>query len=340
MKRLFATVVGLMVIARLVGGAWAQEPVKAILTSPPLVPPPVDRAGPAKVVVELTTKEAKGTLASGVEYTFWTFGGTVPGPFIRVRVGDTVQIRLKNDKASLNWHSIDLHAVTGPGGGATVTQVGPGEERVFEWKALNPGLYVYHCATPHIPVHVANGMYGLILVEPERGLPRVDREYYVMQGEFYTQGRTLESGHQPFDPEKARNERPEYVVFNGRVGSLLNEGALKAKVGETVRLFVGNGGPNLVSSFHVIGEIFDVVYPEGAVGSAPSRNVQTTLIPVGGSAIVEFKVEVPGRYLLVDHSLFRALEKGALGSLVVTGADAPEIFKSLSPAAPGGTGGH
>lgn len=340
MKRVVATVVGLAVAALVTSSTWAQMPIKAVLTSPPLVPPPIDRAGAAKVVVELTTTETKGSLANDVEYTFWTFGGTVPGPFIRVRVGDTVELHLKNDTASLNWHSIDLHAVTGPGGGATVTQVGPDEERIFEWKALNPGLYVYHCATPHIPVHVANGMYGLILVEPERGLPRVDREYYVMQGEFYTAGRTLESGYQPFHPEKARDERPEYVVFNGRIGSLLNEGALTAKVGETVRLFVGNGGPNLASSFHVIGEIFDAVYPEGAVGSGPNRNVQTTLIPAGGSAIVEFKLEVPGRYLLVDHSLFRALEKGAVGSLVVTGADAPGIFKTPTPTAGGGTGGH
>lgn len=340
MKRALTSLTAMAAAVLFVGGAWAQAPVKAIVTSPPLVPPPIDRAGPAKVIVELTTTEAKGTLANDVEYTFWTFGGTVPGPFIRVRVGDTVQLRLKNDKASLNWHSVDLHAVTGPGGGAAVTQVGPDEERVFEWKALNPGLYVYHCATPHIPVHVANGMYGLILVEPEGGLPGVDREYYVMQGEFYTEGRTMESGYQPFDPNKARDERPDYVVFNGRFGSLLNDGALKAKVGETVRLYVGNGGPNLISSFHVIGEVFDAVYPEGAVGSAPNKNIQTTLIPAGGAAIVEFKVEVPGRYLLVDHSLFRALEKGAVGSLVVTGPEAPEVFKKLTPTAGGGTGGH
>ncbi len=340
MKRAFTGLVAGTIVVLIASSAWAQTPAKAILTSPPFVPPPIDRAGTAKVIVELTTTEVKGALANDVEYTFWTFGGTVPGPFIRVRVGDTVQIRLKNAKESLNAHSIDLHAVTGPGGGAVLTQVGPNEERVFEWKALNPGLYVYHCATPHIPVHVANGMYGLILVEQERGLPRVDREYYVMQGEFYTEGRTLESGYQPFDPEKARNERPEYVVFNGRVGSLLNGGALTAKVGETVRLFVGNGGPNLVSSFHVIGAVFDRVYPEGAVGSAPNRNIQTTLIPAGGAAIVEFAVKVPGRYLLVDHSLFRALEKGALGSLVVTGPDAPEIFKALTPSPASGTGGH
>jgi len=304
---------------------------KAILVAPPLVPPPVDRPGNARVVVELETTERTGVLASGVEYTFWTFGGTVPGPFLRVRVGDTVEIRLRNAPTALNAHSIDLHAVNGPGGGATVTQIGPGEQATFEWKALNPGLYVYHCATPHIPWHVANGMYGLILVEPAEGLPRVDREYYVMQGEFYTRGRTMAPGHQPFDPAKARDERPEYVLFNGRMGALLGEGALRARVGETVRLFVGNGGPNLISSFHVIGEVFDVVYPEAGLGRAPNRNVQTTMIPAGGAAIVEFRVDHPGRYLLVDHSLSRALDKGALGSLEVTGAERPEIFRALAP---------
>jgi nitrite reductase (NO-forming) len=314
--------------------------VSAILTTAPRVPPPVDRPGNAKVIVNLETTEAKGALADGVEYTFWTFGGTVPGPFVRVRVGDVVQIRLKNSAKSMHPHSIDLHAVTGPGGGAAVTQLGPGQEGAFEFKALNPGLYVYHCATPSVPEHIANGMYGLIFVEPGNGLPRVDREYYVMQGEFYTKGRTLAPGLQPIDRAKLTAERPEYVVFNGRMGALLDEGAVKANVGETVRLFVGNGGPNLISSFHVIGEIFDAVYTEGAVGgSGPARNVQTTLVPAGGAAIVEMQVQAPGRFLLVDHSIVRAMEKGALGVLEVAGAEQPEIFKILKPGTHG-SGGH
>jgi nitrite reductase (NO-forming) len=318
----------------------ALPEVKAILTSAPVVPPPVDRPGNAKVIVDLETTETKGTLADGVQYTFWTFGGTVPGPFVRVRVGDVVQIRLKNAEKSVHPHSIDLHAVTGPGGGAAVTQLGPGQEGAFEFKALNPGIYVYHCATPSVPAHIANGMYGLILVEPEKGLPRVDREYYVMQGEFYTKGKTLAPGHQALDAAKLTGERPEYVVFNGRMGALLGDGAVKANVGETVRLFVGNGGPNLISSFHVIGEIFDRVYTEGAVGGGtPARNVQTTLIPAGGAAIVEMTVQVPGRFLLVDHSIVRAMEKGALGILEVAGAEQPGIFKTLVPGTHG-TGGH
>jgi nitrite reductase (NO-forming) len=337
MKRAIA-VTAAVVLALVAGTVAAQrrgEPVagevKAVLLAPPQVPPPIQRARPARVVIELETTEQTGTLASGVQYTFWTFGGTVPGPFVRVREGDTVQITLTNQKAAHNMHSIDLHAVTGPGGGAAVTQVMPGESGAFEWKALNPGLYVYHCATPHVPIHIANGMYGLILVEPARGLPPVDREYYVMQGEFYTKGRTMAAGLQPFDADKARDERPEYVVFNGRMGALLDEGALTAKTGETVRLYVGNGGPNLISSFHIIGEIFDRVYPEASVGSDLKRNVQTTLVPAGGAAIVELKVDVPGRFLLVDHSISRAMDKGALGSLVVSGDDRADIFRSLSP---------
>ncbi|MBI2528339.1 MAG: nitrite reductase, copper-containing [Candidatus Rokubacteria bacterium] len=313
--------------------------VQAILTAPPLVPPPVDRPGPAKVVVSIETREHKGALASGVQYTFWTFGDTVPGPFVRVRAGDLVELRLRNAPGSGNPHSIDLHAVTGPGGGAAVTQLGPGQEGAFQWKALNPGLYVYHCATPHVPTHIANGMYGLILVEPEQGLPRVDREYYVMQGEFYTRGKTLQPGHQPLDPAKLGQEQAEYVVFNGRMGALLDKGALTAKVGETVRLFVGNGGPNLISSFHVIGEIFDRVYPEAGIGGAPNTNVQTTLIPAGGAAVVEMKLDVPGRFLLVDHSISRAMDKGALGAIEVSGPDQPALFRVLTPGQHG-SGGH
>jgi nitrite reductase (NO-forming) len=284
-------------------------------------------------------QEKRGTLADGVEYVFWMFGDSVPGPFIRVRAADTVVLNIKNNAGSQNPHSIDLHAVTGPGGGGAVTQLGPGQAGAFEWKAMNPGLYVYHCATPHVPTHVTNGMYGLILVEPEKGLPRVDREYYVMQGEFYTKGRTLQKGLQRLDPEKMRREQPEYVVFNGRMGALQNDGALKAKVGETVRLYVGNGGPNLVASFHVIGEILETVYGEAEIGGSPRRNLQTTLVPAGGAAIVDLKVDVPGRFLLVDHSLSRAMDKGALGVLEATGPEQPQIFKVLTGGSQG-SGGH
>lgn len=290
----------------------------AVLTQAPNVPPPIKRRHAAKVIVNLEVKELTKRLADGVEYTFWTFGGDVPGSFIRIRVGDDVEFHLNNAPDSKLPHNIDLHAVTGPGGGATSSFTAPGHSSQFSFKALNPGLYVYHCATAPVGMHVANGMYGLILVEPEGGLPTVDHEYYVMQGEFYTVAPFGVEGLQPFDMNKAIDERPPYVVFNGAVGSLVGDKALTAKVGETVRLYVGNGGPNLTSSFHVIGEIFDTVYQEGGtVGT--QHNVQTTLIPAGGSAIVEFKVDVPGTFILVDHALFRAFNKGCLGMLKVSG---------------------
>jgi nitrite reductase (NO-forming) len=296
----------------------------AQLTSPPLVPPPIKRTQPTKVVVNLEVKEEVGRLADGVEYVFWTFGGSVPGSFIRIRQFDEVEFNLKNHPDSKMPHNIDLHAVTGPGGGAASSFTAPGHTSKFSFKALNEGLYVYHCATAPVGMHIANGMYGLILVEPEGGLPPVDREYYVMQGDFYTKGAYGDAGVQPFDMGKALTEIPDYVVFNGSVGALVGDKALTAKVGETVRLFVGNGGPNLLSSFHVIGEIFDRVHQEGATN--PGENIQTTLIPAGGAAWVEFKVDVPGTFILVDHAIFRAFNKGALGMLTVTGPDDKTIY--------------
>jgi nitrite reductase (NO-forming) len=272
----------------------------------------------------MEVRELDMEISEGVTYTFWTFGGAVPGSFMRIRQGDTVEFHLKNHPDSKMPHNIDLHAVTGPGGGATSSFTAPGHEAVFSFKALNQGLFVYHCATAPVGMHVANGMYGLILVEPPEGLPPVDKEYYVMQGEFYTVGKYREKGHQPFDMQKAIEENATYVLFNGSEGAMVGENAIKASVGDTVRLFVGNGGPNLVSSFHVIGEIFDKVFQEG--GSRYQENVQTTLVPAGGSAITEFRVEVPGTFIIVDHSIFRAFNKGALGMLKVDGDDNLSVY--------------
>lgn len=296
----------------------------AVLTHAPAVPPAISRSHSTRVVVNIETRELVQRLADGVDYTFWTFSGTVPGQFIRVREGDVVEFHLNNRPDSRMPHNIDLHAATGPGGGATSSLVSPGQSATFVFKALNPGLYVYHCATAPVGMHIANGMYGLILVEPVGGLPHVDREYYVMQGEVYTTGGYGERGLQSFSWEKALAESPDYVVFNGAVGSLVGDNALRAEVGETVRLFVGNGGPNLISSFHVIGEIFDRVYTEA--GSTVTENIQTTLIPAGGAAIVEFETQVPGDYILVDHAIFRAFNKGALGMMAVTGPQDSVIY--------------
>ena len=304
----------------------ADLPVEiAMLTPPPHVPPFIERKHAAKVVVNLEVTEETMRLADGVEYTFWTFGGTVPGLFIRVREGDVVEFHLNNHPNSKMPHNIDLHAVTGPGGGAASTFTAPGHSSQFTFTALKPGLYVYHCATAPVPMHISNGMYGLIFVQPKEGWERADREYYVMQGDIYTQGATGETGLQIFDNVKAVDERPTYIVFNGAVGALVGDSALEAKVGETVRLYFGVGGPNITSSFHVIGEIFDRVYVEGGTKTV-NENVQTTMVPAGGSTVVDFKVDVPGTYVLVDHSLTRAFNKGALGMLKVTGPDTPVIY--------------
>jgi nitrite reductase (NO-forming) len=302
----------------------ALRPIRGELTFAPDVPKATTRTREAHVVIDIEIKEVTLPIAGDTTYTFWTFGGRVPGQFIRVRQGDTVELHLKNAPDNKMPHNIDLHAVTGPGGGAPRTFTAPGHETEFTFQALRQGLYVYHCAAAPVGMHIANGMYGLILVEPPEGLPRVDREYYVMQGDFYTAGAYHDKGLQPFDVQKAIDEKPTYVLFNGSEGSLTGKNALHASVGDKVRLFVGNGGPNLVSSFHVIGEIFDRVHREG--GSLIESNVQTTLIPAGGAAIVEFTARVPGDYALVDHSIFRAFNKGAVGTIVVDGPPAPELY--------------
>lgn len=330
-----------------------------------------------RIIITLEATQVVAELSDGVTYEYWTYNNQVPGPFLRVMEGDTVEIRLSHThdhSASLSpdyahhslsvdflaqnvfadeghghddgdghatdaeeaahteeghdEHSIDLHAVLGPGGGANLTRVGPNETKAFQFKAMRPGLYVYHCASPHVPTHVANGMYGLILVEPKGGLPSVDREFYIIQGELYTKGPIGDVGHQAFSKEKLFAERPEYFVFNGRLGALSNNGALTAKVGERVRIFFGVGG-QLASNFHIIGEIFDNLYSEGDILSAPRKNVQTTLVPAGGAAMVEFTVEAPGTYLLVDHALTRAIDRGAVGQLIVEGDKRPEIYAPL-----------
>jgi nitrite reductase (NO-forming) len=310
------------------GAASAMETIKAQVTTAPNVPPPITRKDAANVLVELEATEFVGKLSDDNNYRFWGFNGTVPGPMVRVMVGDTVEVHLKNRADSKESHNIDFHAVTGPGGGAAMLNTEPGQESRLRFKALNPGLYVYHCATasPSIPEHISNGMYGVILVEPVGGLKKVDKEYYMMQSEFYTKpgkkGDTLE-----FSFENGLIEHPSHVVYNGMAGSLVKN-PLTAKVGDNVRIFFANAGPNHVASWHIIGEIFDKVYTEGSLTTPPLENIQTTLVPAAGSTMVEFKVEVPGTYLSVDHSIFR-IAKGAVGLLKVEGAEQPDIYKGL-----------
>lgn len=306
--------------------------------SPTDLPAALTRTNNQKVVLSLETAEVNGKLADGTTYTYWTFNKTVPGPMLRVKEGDTVELHLKNPATSGNIHSIDLHAVNGPGGGAASTQVKPGEEKSFTFKALNPGVYVYHCASTHIPTHIAQGMYGLIVVEPKGGLAPVDREFYLMQGEFYAAGRPGQKGHMPFDGDKLMAEKPNFVAFNGAFQGLTADKAMKAHAGERIRIFVGNAGPNLVSSFHIIGEIFDKVHQEGATEAV--SDVQTTIIPAGGVTWVEFKVDVPGRYQLVDHSISRAIDKGAVAFLDVDGNPDTTIYMDPKGHPMPGQAGH
>ena len=299
--------------------------VADIARDPADIPPPITRRTPEHVLVELETVEVEARLDDKATYPFWTFNGRVPGPFVRVRVGDTVEVRLKNNENSVMMHNVDFHAVNGPGGGAGATSSNPGETHHFTFKALNPGLYVYHCAVTPVAMHISSGMYGLILVEPEEGLKPVDHEFYVMQGEIYTEETIGTPGLLTQSYDKLINERPEYFVFNGHVGALTDHYPLKAKVGETVRIFFGVGGPNYTSSFHVIGEIFDRAYQLGSVVSPPIESVQSISVPPGSAYIVEFKLEVPGRYVLVDHALARA-ERGLAGYLIGEGDKNPEVF--------------
>lgn len=280
------------------------------------------------VRISLTAKEVVSEIAPGIFFNYWTYNEQVPGPMLRIREGDTVEFTLTNDPTSLHDHNIDLHAVTGPGGGAVLTHVAPGETKTFRFKALNPGLYIYHCAMPNVSTHNSHGQYGLIMVDPKDptlALSQVDKEFYVAQGELYTEGQLGKKGLVPFDSNALLDGVPNYVVFNGKIETTPR---MQAKVGDRVRMYVGNGGVNLISSFHVIGEIFDKVYPNANIGGALEYNTQATAVLPGGASIVEFTVDVPGKYLLVDHALAR-MNKGAWAVLEVTGPENPEIFSAV-----------
>jgi len=294
----------------------------------PEVPPAINRKEQRRVVVHWSIQESPAEVAPGVIYDdFWAFDGRVPGPMLRVREGDLVEVHLTNDLKSTHTHNIDFHFVMGPGGGAAALSVPPGQEAVLEARAMVPGFYMFHCATPDIPTHIANGMYGFVLVEPAEGMPHADREIYVVQSEVYTNDD--KPGHKSLAMDRAERMDPQYVVFNGSVGSLLKTKAPHAEENQLVRIYMGNAGPNLISSFHLIGEIFDRVYREGDLISPPAQGLQTTLVPAGGSTIVEFTPRVPGTFLLVDHSIFR-LHHGAVGSLVVDGSQQAEIFEPMT----------
>jgi len=304
---------------------------RAVLTRAPAVPPPVARRHAVHLIAEINTTVDMLLLDKTNRYEMWTFNGSVPGPFIRARVGDVLEVRFANQDKNGIGHNIDFHCVTGPGGGAPALYAEEGQTRVGTFKLLHPGLFVYHCSAEPVASHIANGMYGLVLVEPEEGLPPADREYYVMQNEFYTEPAVSgERNVLEYSYANGLKEDPSHVVFNGRVGAL-TERPLRSNQGERVRIYFGNIGPNLVSSFHVIGAIFDKVYREGDLISPPARSVQTTIVPAGGAAVVEIVTSVPGNFTLLDHSIFR-MEKGCIGFLKVSGANPrTDIYAAREP---------
>ena len=301
-------------------------PVSDIIRNTTDVPPPITRTAPATVEIWLNATEVNGQVEPGVSYTFWTYGGKVPGPFFRVRVNDTVIVHFHNSPSSMMTHSVDFHAVSGPGGGMAASMAAPGEFKNFSFKALVPGLFLYHCGTPDVPTHIANGMFGEILVQPDVPLPAVDHEFYVGQSELYMKWPIHTLGNQVFDDQKLWAETPTYFVFNGAWKALTGTHELTAKVNDTVRIYFADGGPDFISSFHIIGEIFSRVWQYGDLTDPPLHGVQTVLVPPGGCVVVDLTLEVPGNYILVDHALLHAVDMGAVGILNVTGPANPAIF--------------
>src|SRR3990167_525427 len=302
------------------------EKVKDIGADPNDVPTESQKPDADGIVrISLRAQEVISEIAPEIYFNYWTYNGQTPGPMLRIKEGDTVELALTNDPSSLHDHNIDLHAVTGTGGGASLTHVAPGETKTFRWKALAPGLYVYHCAMPNVSTHNSHGQYGMILVDPKEGFDKVEKEFYLMQGELYTMGQLGKKGLVIFDSDALLLGHPNYVTFNGRIETTPR---MQAKVGDKVRMYVGNGGVNLISSFHVIGEIFDTVYPNASIGGALEHNTQATAVLPGGAGIVEFKLDVPGKYLLVDHALAR-MNKGAWAVLEVSGDENPDIFSPV-----------
>lgn len=305
----------------------------------PSVPPPSGRTAPAIVDVTFEVVEGVNTIdpETGAQVETWGYrlvdgpdgvvAGT-PGPMIRARVGDVLRFTIDNPATNTHPHNVDLHAVTGQGGGAANTTVAPGESRTIEARLLYPGFFLYHCAAGDVPAHIAHGMYGGILVDPATPLPAVDHEWYVVQSEYYTTG--TDTAVQDFDRQALTDESPTYVVFNGGVGSLTGDNTLRMAVGERSRIYFADAGPDLDSNFHPIGSHWDKVYQEAALLNPPIRGSQTTLVPAGGATVTELVGQVPQTVLLVDHAISRAFDKGALGTIEITGDENPEIFEEIT----------
>ncbi len=295
------------------GGPAVTTDVAADPNAPPYVL--YDAKAPALMPgkvhdIDLVMTEQEMTVAPGFVQKVWTFNGTVPGPVIRVTVGDTVRIHLKNPIENQLSHSIDFHS-SQVAWNDEMRSIGPGEELTYEWTAEYAGVWMYHCGTAPALQHIANGMYGMVIVEPEGGLPPVDNEFAIVQSEWY-----LGQQGEVSDPTKAMaaNPAPDFVLFNG-VANQYKDNPLKVGTGESVRIFVLDAGPSTDSSFHVVGTIFNTVIKEGVKldkGNAGNWGAQAVDLSPAQGAIVEFTTAEDGLYPIVTHA-FNFVGRGALG---------------------------
>ena len=315
----------------------------------PDVAPPMNRSDQRVWDIHIESIEGVCPLdpANGITTDMWGFRiageeditcGS-PGPVLRGRVGDVANITLTNLATNTHPHNIDFHAVTGEGGGAADLTVNPGESATIQVRLLYPGAFMYHCAFGDVPVHIAHGMVGMFIVDPEVPLPEVDHEWAIMQSEWYV-GEPGDDGEALFDRDALFNEEPRFVTFNGRTDALIGDNTLSMNVGERGRIYFVNEGLNLDSNFHPIGSHWDLVYPEAATHQANRaiRGSQSTLVVAGGGTVVEIDALVPSTVLLVDHALVRTFYKGAIGTIVISGSANPEIFGTFGAGADDGEG--
>lgn len=326
--------------------------VKQIMLAPPFLPEheQVAVGGPKIVEVTFTIEEKKLAIdGEGTEVWALAYNGSVPGPMIVVHEGDYVELTLKNLPTNLMEHNIDFHASTGALGGGALTKVLPGEEVVLRWKAVKPGVFVYHCAPGDImiPYHVVHGMNGAVMVLPRDGLNdgkgnpiKYDRAYYIGEQDFYiprdengtykkyeTAGEDLSESL-----DVMRTLTPTHVVFNGSVGALTKDGAMKAKVGETV-LFI-HAQANRDSRPHLIGGHGDYVWDTGSFADVPATGLETWFIRGGSAGAMTYKFRQPGVYAYVNHNLIEAVMFGATGHVVVEGEWNDDLMMQVSKPGP------
>ena len=309
----------------------ASVDVDAIAADPTDVPPPVDWDEPRTHEVTLESIEVTAEIEPGVTIDYMTYDGQIPGPMIRVREGDTVELTFEvPDEHNVDMHNVDLHAVYGPGGGAVATTLNPGDDpATITFRADYPGVHIYHCAVPAMDQHISRGMVGAILVEPEEGRPAVDRELYFGQHEVYTNGEAGEEGHHTFDFDASADEDPTYVLLNGEAYGYTEDGQhgpVHAETDERIRIYLANGGPNFTSAWHPIGNVWTNMYRDGDLVSDPARYVETTPVAPGTVACAEIDTPVPGPVKLVDHALSRVVHRGLLAVIDVEGEPNPDVY--------------